>query len=1247
LAHKVLEIHHLAEEGQVRVGLEDGDGYRTAPPADFQNPLSQAEFAEIAWYFRDFLVDPFGPSKDRAQTVETGLRNLGRLLFEAVFRANAEAEGLLDAARSQGLADFQLAVVSSKSEFLALPWELLNEPESGYLASQLASVVRRTGRDTVDQFASILTDEQLNVLLVSPMPFSEEIPADSPLINEVPVNPPLSMEGFGGLALEALNALESLEVEVELHCLRPPTFDALAHHLDQHSGHYHLVLLDGVGVANDGLALLLESEAGDADPVPAARIAELLVKAEIPVALLYGGTGGSGQVWAQAATTLVDGGIPLVVSVPGPLARVARDSLVQRFFQALVQGTDVPSAVAQGRKSLMDSPHRSTPDGPVLFWDWITPTVYQSREYIPQAIQREDPGPRSTGEPGRGGEPSPEHHLPQEGDYGLVGRRAELRNLERSFQRQPVVVLAGDAGVGKSELALALANWLQKTGARPGGVFHTAFEVGAGLERVIHETGTALAGLKFADMSPQEQRRWLVEYLRERQCLLILDSLENVSGFPRPAPGLLDEGEQAELDRFLTEVAQGGQSWILLVSRRKDEPWLQTPHRIFELAGLNVRDRMELAGVMLEKSGLLDTTGSRTSEMRLGPDFPPLLELLEGHPLALRLALPLLKEIPPPVLTGELRKQIGQQDPAGDDEGPPPFLTALMEYTFARMPRRDRVHLPFLSLFRRRVMMDILTHITQERVYRTAMGEELGWGACRTLLRSARDAGFLESVTPSVFQIHPTFPWFYGRMLYRQISAPAVRELEREFMRVYADTADYFMESLYENQDSGATAVLAEEGNLTQALALALEDGQWDSAQLLVQPLAQVYRMQKRYPELHRLRRQVMAAVDPTDGGAVEAEAKGAISLWLYLLGTESSEAIDTMDLGHAEKLNGQLLDYLTSLPDGDTDPRTATVYHELGVIALHRRQLEDAEGWFRRSLAIIEPAEDRDVSAVADDYYCLGQVRHHQRRYTEAKEWFSQSLEIHQRLQDEEEMVKDYRALGLAAQFKFEYDEAESWFNRAREVLEEHRDEETAALVYHELGSVCHARYQFDEAESWYQQALTLSDRLGLEERMAVEFHHLGLLAEARGLFLEDAEEWYRLALEKRQNMEDRTGAGDECRQLGVLFQAQERLDEAEQWYHQARELFEEAGDLNRITRTYGQLGMVAEARDDLVGALEWVARTYRLAVDHDLPALAQAKTHLARLRDKHGEDNFTGWWRGFTGGDPPTDLDVDANGQ
>ena len=166
-------------------------------------------------------------------------------------------------------------------------------------------------------------------------------------------------------------------------------------------------------------------------------------------------------------------------------------------------------------------------------------------------------------------------------------------------------------------------------------------------------------------------------------------------------------------------------------------------------------------------------------------------------------------------------------------------------------------------------------------------------------------------------------------------------------MRVYADTADYFMESLYENQASGVTAILAEEGNLTQALGLALEAEQWDSAQLLVQPLAQVYRMQKRYPELQRLRGQLLESVGVT---AAEAKERGSIELWVYLQGTAASEATELLHLNQAEALNQELLEYLAAQPEGEQDPRTAAVYHQFGIISLNRRQWDEAAGWLQKS---------------------------------------------------------------------------------------------------------------------------------------------------------------------------------------------------------------------------------------------------------------------------------------------------------
>ena len=1204
-----LEIVDLATESKVKLIFTPASGNRiSTSPSAFPFPLDQSEIAEIQWYLTDYLGNPYGPAKNRANVVEAGLRNLGRLLFEGVFGSSPEAKEILQQAESQGWEQCRLALVSSRPEFQSLPWELLNHEDTGYLVNQLDGVIRCNQQGPLETFFGDLPSTQFNVLLLTPT--GNEFSGNSPT---------------GSVAPEALSAMESSNVKFGLDCLRPASLQALEDQLTARTGSYHLVHLDGFDVDSDGLAF--QASTGGTERVTASRLAKTLNAGRVPVALL---TGSSPEYALPAANELVLGGVPSVAVLPFPLSGAGRQLFTQAFYDALVRGSDAAQAVSTARKALMDSPHRPSASGPAVSWDWVTPVVYQAMEYFPAPVQPDETDAPIPGMLSAQPEQLP-YELPRGGPYGLIGRRSEVLDLERSFASSPVVLLTGDVGGGKSELALGFASWMQKSGGRPGGVFYTSFDAGAGLEKVLHETGTALAGLEFGDLRADDRRRWLLDYFREHDTLLVWDRVENLAGFPTGSPGLLEDQELAELDAFLAEAAQSGHTWVLLVSRRQQEPWLSTPYSLYQLGGLAPHDRIEFSTRLLEESGV--------DAGRLGPEYLELLELVEGHPLAMEMAVPMLKEVPASVVVGVLRKGTNEYQPGADEEVRPSYLTVLMDHAFSRMSRRNRNHLPFLSLFRDRVMLDILTHITQEGVYRSVTGEQLGWGACRALFRSARDSGFLEPVTPSVYQIHPSLPWFYGRSLYRQFPQSAIGQLEAEFVRVYADTADYFMETLYENQDAGTTAILAEEGNLTQALALALEARQWDNVQLLVQPIAQVYRMQKRYPELRRLRRQLL---ESTGNTAADAAANGAAELWLYLLGTEASECIETGELDRADEMNQQLLEHLSSQEDGGHDPHTAAVYHQIGQVALKRWRLDEAEVSFTKSLAIIEYGEDR--ASVADDYYSLGLVRQHRRRYTEAKEWFSKALDIHQRLEDAEEMVKDYRSLGLCAQFKFEYQEAESWYHRAREILEEARDEDMSVLVYHSLGTVCHAQYQFDDAENWYQQSLTLSDRLGNEAQMAIEFHHLGLLAQARQIFFDDAEHWYTMALGKFEKLGDWKSAGDECRQLAVLFHEHKKLEEAESWYHRAREVFEEIQDLSRIARTYGQLGMVAEERDDIQGALQWAGRTYQLARDNGLPVMNQVRAHLARLRDTQGEDNFAQWWRSFADEEPPTDLDVDT---
>ncbi|MEO1689328.1 MAG: tetratricopeptide repeat protein [Pseudomonadota bacterium] len=155
----------------------------------------------------------------------------------------------------------------------------------------------------------------------------------------------------------------------------------------------------------------------------------------------------------------------------------------------------------------------------------------------------------------------------------------------------------------------------------------------------------------------------------------------------------------------------------------------------------------------------------------------------------------------------------------------------------------------------------------------------------------------------------------------------------------------------------------------------------------------------------------------------------------------------------------------------------------------------------------------------------------------------------------------------------------------------------------------------------------------------MAITYHQLGSVAQDRGA-LDEAEAWYRKALEIREAIGDRAGMAKTYHQLGIVAQSRGALDEAEAWYRKSLEIEEALGDRPSLAVTYGQLGLLAEARGDADLALQWTIRCITLFDAFGHPATGPAPNHLARLTKTHGADALADAWRTITGAPPPEGL-------
>ena len=228
----------------------------------------------------------------------------------------------------------------------------------------------------------------------------------------------------------------------------------------------------------------------------------------------------------------------------------------------------------------------------------------------------------------------------------FVGRDALFYELETALRVQKVAVLRGPGGSGKTELARAFAAWWASTGGvdGPDCVLWHSFESAtatSGLDAVVNEIGLRIVGQEFALLDQEQRTAKVSEILRRRRMLLVWDNFETVATMPSLNSGarrLDDDACFALLDFVLKVAGPAGRSAILITSRTP-EGWLGNVHRL-QVGGLEPEEAAEYAGILLAPYHV----GRQRRSDRL---FGELMRLLDGHPLSMRIILPLLDRTGP------------------------------------------------------------------------------------------------------------------------------------------------------------------------------------------------------------------------------------------------------------------------------------------------------------------------------------------------------------------------------------------------------------------------------------------------------------------------------------------------------------------------------------------------------------------------------------------------------------------------
>lgn len=548
-----------------------------------------------------------------------------------------------------------------------------------------------------------------------------------------------------------------------------------------------------------------------------------------------------------------------------------------------------------------------------------------------------------------------------EPEYGFVGRDIDVLGIEKRMNaRGKMLLIHGMGGIGKTTLLHYLGAWWQTT-RFVDQVFYFGYDEKAWTcQQIITKIAESLLTptafeWNFRFLSQEARQEVVSEKLREERHLLILDNVGAIAGANESMP----ETERENIRKFLSGLNHG-ESLVLIGSRSNERELAKQTFgdNIYELTGLRARAEVTLADRIFERNKL--------SHYRDDPDSQYLLELLEGHPLAMEVILPNLEERKP----AEILKALDDSD--GRDEKDTRIkserILRCVEYLYGNpSPGVQDIFnclAPFISVVNTEGLQHYARHIGQQSAL-----ADIPSDLWLEVIHEAVRKGLLSPhpQISGILQIQPVLSLFLRNRLKTSEEAEKRQAIKTAFRQYYdsvGSAAYRLMKSEKTDKKSlGRILIGPEIENLTTALDFALKDHA---------PIGNFYNVLSSFLDMGReyelglgLGNRVLRGLDAYPDEKLEG-----------IPGVEWAEVI--AHIGNRQLLFRQYSEAEASYQkalciwlqnsyyDADRITRkSASFYHHLGKAAQGQGAWKRAKAYFLRDLEISNEYKDRAGTSV------------------------------------------------------------------------------------------------------------------------------------------------------------------------------------------------------------------------------------------------------------------------------------------
>jgi predicted ATPase/Tfp pilus assembly protein PilF/DNA-binding XRE family transcriptional regulator len=780
----------------------------------------------------------------------------------------------------------------------------------------------------------------------------------------------------------------------------------------------------------------------------------------------------------------------------------------------------------------------------------------------------------------------------------LLGREPELAAMSQLLQDPycRLLTLIGPGGIGKTRLAIEVAS--QQLDAFADGVYFVSLAPVASPEFMLP---TIAGSLDFNFSGSGDPKQQLLDFLREKQLLLVLDNMEHLVEGTGIFSECLQSSPRVKILATSRERLSLQGEWIFEIQGLPFPSEIQSENHVEDYSAVALF--MQCARRAVPGFTLADE--NRENVLHI-------CQLMEGMPLGIELAAAWVRVLSVQEVVQEIERNLDfLATSLRDVPDRHRSLRAAFDHSWKLLSPEEAAVFRQISVF-------------QGGFQRQAAGQVAG--AKLPLLSALVDKSLLRRNAADRYDMH---------MLVRQYASEKLRADPQEQSRVEERYCEYYLDFLQEKetalrgQRDAIESIQAELENVRAAWQMANAAARLDLIGRSAGALAGFYQRtgllregEKAIRAALELARQHRSEVGPLGPGTPgllgkllanqagflndqglyfqAAEAAKEALAWSQQDQDAHSEAIAHFRLGQALWRQSELQPALESLqcsldlaqknnwPQVEADSLRLT-----GVVFLDQRDFPEAMRYLEQAMQLSQAIGDRLGESAA--FNRLGIAYLDQSDLALAGIYFEKALQSFSEVGDRRGQGRAMNNLGIVSQTLGDYPRARDCFKQGLDIIIEVGDRWGESAFFTNLGLVTLRMGGFREAKRYFEQAILITREIYEWGGEAGSLSNLGLIAYQQG-DLEAALQYQKLGLHVAR--EHKVALIESYIQLrmGRIYAETGKLDQAIEAYGQSLNLRRELKRQYLTIEPLAGLASVYLALGDLATAVEYAGQALGL---------------------------------------------------